>query len=135
MLKAIALSALAISQAACVTTPARSDDEAALAIIGAWRQGEVECGIAEPVRELIFEADGRYSVTWLPFETHRDYWGRYRYNPRTHALSLTVEGGNYQPPDRRLSGSAQLEGRTLTLNGISLGTPEYGQRCTAPFRR
>jgi len=133
-MKAMATVVLAMLAVGCTTaTPA--DDDAALAIIGTWHQLDAECGLGQPVRELIFEADGRYSVTWLPFETYKDYWGRYRYNPHTQALALTVEGGNYNPPDRVLAGQARVEDHALTLSGISLGTPANGARCTAAFRR
>jgi hypothetical protein len=133
MMKPMA-AALAVIAAACTSIQA-DDDDAALKIVGTWRQSDAECGPAQPVRELIFEADGRYSVTWLPFETYRDYWGRYHYDPRAMRLSLTVEGGNYNPPDRALSGEARVADGALTLRGISLGTPQNGIRCSAPFRR
>jgi hypothetical protein len=126
--------ALAMIAASCTSLPP-DDDDAALQIVGTWRQTDAECGLAQPIRELIFEADGRYSVTWLPFETYKDYWGRYQYDPRAHTLSLTVEGANYRPPERALSGEARVEDRTLTLRGLSLGAPQNGIRCSAPFRR
>ena len=51
------------------------------------------------IGELEFRADGTFSVTWVPFETYRDYWGRYTLDLRTGRLNLQVETGNYVPPD------------------------------------
>jgi hypothetical protein len=74
-------------------------------------------------------------VTWLPFETYKDYWGAWRYDARTRVLALTVDGGNYQPADRVLSGEVSADAHQLTLGALSLGSPQHGARCTAPFRR
>src|SRR2546422_6744756 len=48
-------------------------------LVGGWREEwQVACGSeerrapAEPIRELIFLADGRFSVTWRPFEVNHD---------------------------------------------------------------
>jgi hypothetical protein len=38
-------------------------------LVGTWRDREKES------RELVFKADGGYSVTRRPFEEYRDYWG------------------------------------------------------------
>ena len=76
------------------------------------------------VQELHFDASGGFSVTWIPFEVYKDYWGTYTYDLATGALSLTVEGGNYVPPDVRASaGSFTFEDRKLVLRDIWLGTP------------
>ena len=126
-------SAMALAIAGCVTGP--GENARAPALLGTWRQVETECAGAEPVRELIFEAGGHYSVTWLPFESYKDYWGAWTYNARTHVLTLTVENGNNIPTDRVMSGEVSLEAHQLTLGPISLGSPQQGARCTAPFRR
>ncbi|MBS0384251.1 MAG: hypothetical protein JSS00_02755 [Proteobacteria bacterium] len=115
------------------TTP--QSNSAPAQLVGIWHQDEAECAGAAPVRELIFEADGHYSVTWLPFETYKDYWGAWRYDAHTRVLTLTVEGGNYQPTDRVLSGTVSVDTHQLTLGAVSLGSPHNGARCTAPFRR
>ncbi len=127
------LGLLAIAAASCASS--QSVGAQAPALVGTWAQAEAECARAEPVRELVFTADGRYSVTWAPFETYKDYWGAWRYDAATGVLTLSVEGGNYQPSDRVLSGEVRADARQLSLGAISLGAPEQGGRCTAPFRR
>ena len=51
------------------------------ALVGEWAQSHDECGLAAPILELKFRADGYYSVTWMPFESYEDY-RRERYGPR-----------------------------------------------------
>ncbi len=55
-------------------------------LVNRWKEkADIACGSqkalapANPVRELLFWADGTFSVTWKPFETYRDYWGTYTY--------------------------------------------------------
>ena len=91
------------------------------------------------IQELLFEADGTFSVTWTPFELYRDYWGKYEYELETGGLSLQVEGGNYTP--RLLFGrgpSFRIEaGRFLVLENLSLGPPPHELptlRCGHRFR-
>ncbi len=80
----------------------------------------------EQIRELQFRADGSFSVTWMPFEIYRDYWGSYQYNAEQGTLDLTIVAGNYVPEDMDGSGSWEVdqEGQ-LVLWDIWLGTP-YG---------
>lgn len=97
-----------------------------LPFAGRWRQVEIDCpGGAtprEPVRELEFGAQGRFSVTYLPFETYKDYWGEARFDAAQGRLTLTVDGGNRPPRDGLLEGRARLdaEGR-LVLEDFHLG--------------
>jgi hypothetical protein len=104
-------------------------------LVGRWRQDTNECGDSKPVAELVFTADGRYSVTWVPFETYKDYWGQWRLDRSAGTLALSVEGGNYVPADRVDSGRIEVRGEILDLGAASLGSPRDGQRCTAPFHR
>jgi hypothetical protein len=91
------------------------------------------CDAPEPVRELEFTADGRFSVTFHPFETYKDYWGRYTLDPATGALSLTVEGGNDRPASLDLEGKARLSGDgALLLEGLYLGQPSPSGRPPPP---
>jgi hypothetical protein len=103
-------------------------------LVGLWRQTEDDCGDDTPIVELVFSADGRYAVTWIPFETYTDYWGRWRYDAQTGALELSVDAGNYMPGDVR-SGRIALSGDAFDLGDASFGSPREGQRCTAPFHR
>ena len=84
---------------------------------------DVEIAPIEPIRELIFRADGTFSVTWTPFEVYFDYWGNYTYDPVQETLSLSVGGGNYLPDDVDLSGTVEFDGAgRLLLMGMWLGT-------------
>lgn len=97
-----------------------------IVLTGMWRQVEIECPSGdtprEPIRELEFTSLGGFSVTWLPFEVYKDYWGKARYDAGEGRLTLTVEGGNNVQGGLLLSGQARLDddGR-LTLNGVYLG--------------
>lgn len=105
-------------------------------LIGTWRQDRTECGDAAPVAELIFRADGQFSVTWFPFETYKDYWGAWRYDEATRLLALSIDGGNYIPQDFAPSAVINVDAHQLSLGAISLGAPPNHEvaRCTAPFR-
>lgn len=93
------------------------------------------CTAHEPVRELEFQPENRFSVTFLPFESYRDYWGTYSFDPATKRIRLTVEGGNFVPPNLDLEGEAELTGGRLRLKDLFLGSrhgaPQSG--CTYVF--
>ena len=96
----------------------------ALVLTGTWGQTAVEgCDGHEPVRELLFGPD-RFSVTFTPFESYKDYWGSYSFDPHTGALRLSVEGGNNVPPGLDLEGTARIEDGHLVLEGMFLGDRE-----------
>jgi hypothetical protein len=102
-------------------------------LVGLWGEtADVECGSGKqvaaktPVRELVFQADGSFSVTWFPFETYRDYVGTYEYARSSGKLTLKpVSFGNYKPIDLRPEGSAKIgaDGRLTLGDGMWLGTP------------
>ena len=94
-------------------------------LTGIRRQSAVEgCSLHTPVGELELREDGTFSVTFSPFESYRDYWGHYRFDPASGALSMTMEGGNYRPGNADLDGKAHFDtaGR-LVLEGMYLGQP------------
>ena len=93
----------------------------AVVLTGRWSQQAAEgCENLEPVRELEFSPD-RFAVTFLPFESYKDYWGTYRFDPATGALRLSVEGGNSTPPGLDLEGVARFENGRLILENMFLG--------------
>ena len=107
-----------------------------LVLTGTWSQRSVEgCRIPEPVGELEFFPGNRFSVTFTPFETYRDYWGSYTFEPATGRIALKVEGGNFVPDALDLEGEARLDAGSLVLTGFYLGsrngTPQSG--CTYRF--
>lgn len=124
------------------SAPALDESDERL-LTGLWRQVEIECSgpqPSEPVRELGFGAPGRFWVTFLPFETYRDYWGQMDFDPDANRLTLTVEGGNNEPENAILSGGARLEadGRRLVLEGFNLGNAHHfnsGWPCRYVFAR
>ncbi|TFI56637.1 hypothetical protein E2493_19190 [Sphingomonas parva] len=94
-------------------------------VVLAGTRGQVEtrgCERHAPVRELVFTTEGRFSVTFTPFETYNDYWGGYTFDPATGAIAFTVTGGNYRPPALDLEGRASLDpAGSLVLEGVYLG--------------
>ena len=105
----------------------------AVVLTGTWGQtAAAGCETLEPVRELQFGPD-RFSVTFTPFESYKDYWGTYSFDPQTGALQLTVAGGNFTPGGLDLEGTARIEDGHLVLEGMYLGNrmggpPEGGCR-------
>ncbi|WP_109807473.1 hypothetical protein [Sphingosinithalassobacter portus] len=92
-------------------------------LTGARRQSGLEnCAAGRSIGEMVFRDDGSFSVTYQPFESYQDYWGRYIYDPVTGALAMTVTGGNLIPEPLDLWGSAYFnaDGK-LVLDGVFLG--------------
>jgi hypothetical protein len=101
----------------------------AVVLIGTRSQQAIEgCSVSDPVGEIEFGED-RFSVTFRPFESYRDYWGSYSFDPATGALRMTVEGGNFVPQALDLEGRAELEAGRLVLRDMFLGARDW-----APLR-
>lgn len=97
----------------------------AVVLTGARRQSAVEgCNPPVPVGELEFGAENRFSVTFQPFESYKDYWGTYSFDSATGRLVMTVEGGNFVPRTLDLEGTARIENGRLILDGMYLGSRE-----------
>lgn len=108
----------------------------AVVLTGTWSQrGREGCPPSEPVGELEFRPDNRFAVTFYPFETYRDYWGTYVWDPDTGRLRLTVEGGNFVPSNLDLEGAAELKDGRLRLTDMFLGSRDGAPRsgCTYLF--
>jgi hypothetical protein len=86
------------------------------------QRGIEGCAGADRVGELEFGAGNRFAVTFTPFETYRDYWGTYAFDPATNRLRLDVEGGNFLPPNLDLEGRAELSADGLVLSDMFLGS-------------
>jgi hypothetical protein len=113
-------------------------DEVTLA--GLWTQVDAPgCAVVDPpLRELLFTAENGFKATWTPFEAYVDYWGSYRFDPATGALSLKAEDGNNPRPEADLDGKAALTpDGLLVLDGIWFGDPAGGARpsCSPTFRK
>ena len=143
------LAALGCAAVACASAPASTvppiaagQDQAALT--GKWSEREVDCGDqsrpTRPVRELVFTADGRFTLTWEPFESYTDYWGVIVHDVASGMLRMEVADTNSTPPGPVLTGVAELaeDGQRLILTGIDLGDGqrhEWGRRCRYVFGR
>jgi hypothetical protein len=99
-------------------------------LIGIWReQAQLACDTGaevvpeEAIEELMFFADGTFTVTWFPFESYKDYWGTYTFDLAQGTLELTVTGGNTIPPDVDGKGRFMVDasGR-LIVTELWLGT-------------
>jgi hypothetical protein len=120
-----------------VTDPSRH------ALTGSWTQaseqvcdGAAQRAPSEPIRELVFDAAGAFSVTLRPFEVYQDYRGEYRHDPAGGALALSKPKGNKVPPGLQLQGSAQVSGDELVLTNIVLWPAADGARlCSLRFTR
>lgn len=100
-------------------------------LVGIWREEvQFSCDTgsqvvpAQPIGELVFRADGSFSVTWIPFEVYHDYWGSYTYDLGTGNLELAGEEGNYVPAGIDGGGSFSIDDQgRLTLSDLWLGSP------------
>lgn len=109
---------------------------AANPLVGIWRQDGSDCPPESAVRELVFSGAGVMSVTWTPFETYKDYWADYTFDPASGAFSFDVDGGNQIPEDIISEGAARIEGDRLILDGVFLGTPRQAMgECDGDFVR
>ncbi len=107
-----------------------------IVLTGRYGQRSLEgCSPAEPVGELEFRPENRFSVTFTPFETYQDYWGSYSFDPATKRLRLTVERGNFVPSNLDLEGEAELAEGRLRLKDLFLGSRDGAPRsgCTYVF--
>ncbi|HYE47665.1 MAG TPA: hypothetical protein VEA44_18000 [Caulobacter sp.] len=112
-----------------------------VSLAGTWTQtATADCPVGSaPIGELTFTAEGRFSVTWIPFEAYKDYWGPYRFNAATGTLGMQMEGGNHQPADVDLQGRARLGADgVLRIEDVNFGAPrgeaDAPTRC-AVFRK
>ncbi|HET9640790.1 MAG TPA: hypothetical protein VFP12_16465 [Allosphingosinicella sp.] len=107
-----------------------------IVLTGRWSQRSLDgCSAPEPVRELEFRPENGFSVTFTPFETYQDYWGRYAWDADTGRLTLTIVGGNFVPGNLDLEGEAELKEGRLRLKDIFLGSRDGAPRsgCTYIF--
>lgn len=108
----------------------------AIVLTGIYSQKAVTgCQATDPVRELEFSPGDRFSVTYYPFETYRDYWGTYTFDPATKRIAMKVEGGNFVPPGLDLEGEVDFSAGKLVLKGLFLGARNVPPQkdCTYTF--
>jgi len=101
-------------------------------LIGVWHEVEaIPCAGAvppvseDPLRELVFKADGTFQATFTPFEVYHDYWGTYQIDLANQTLSMTVTDGNVIPPSLDLEGFFEIDKEGyLVLKEMWLGRRE-----------
>ncbi len=118
---------LVLTQAGCIDSILTCQPDSSDPIQGRWtEQSSIACDdgalTTGQIQEIIF-CQGRFSVTWEPFESFQDYWGTYNFNSNTNTLTMTVDGGNFIPDDTDLTGTVEFpENATIILRDIFLGT-------------
>lgn len=92
---------------------------------------------AQPIGELVFNADGTFTLVNVPFESYHDYWGSYRYTPQSGALTLEIAGGNRVPSAHVAKGTAHVDpSGELLLEGLPPADAVPPQpTCARRFRR
>ncbi|BDS07333.1 hypothetical protein NT6N_23730 [Oceaniferula spumae] len=72
------------------------------------------------IRELHLHTEG-YSITYVPFEYKKDYWGGYEWDADSNKLKLTVENGNEIPKNLDGVGTMRIDDRgDLVIEGVNL---------------
>lgn len=103
----------------------------AVVLTGFWKEvGDADCPVGNPsIMELHFLPDGKFELTWQPFERYVDYWGDYSFDPASGAIVFKPTGGNHVPKD------ADWEGLTtvgadglLRFSDLFFGSPSHGPR-------
>jgi hypothetical protein len=84
----------------------------------------------ETIGEFRLTPNGRYSVTWAPFETFVDYAGKYRVGEEDGTMELT--GGDRAPAGAVGQGRFSITDQgDLLLEGIWLGAGHQGREVEA----
>jgi len=98
---------------------------------GAWRKP------TEPIGELVFKADGTFTLVRVPFERYFDYWGTYRHAAVSSELTLKITGGNRIPSERSAKGKARvMPSGELLLEDLPPWSAEAGGAvCSRRFQR
>lgn len=106
---------------------------------GVWSQSRETCNRAA-IGELEF-GRGRYSVTWQPFESYKDYWGDYTFvwtdrDSGLGELTIDVQRGNMMAlAEGKHTLNLRIEGDTMTISEGRFAIPGNGLDCDAPFTR
>lgn len=97
-----------------------------------------EFSTQDPIRELVFLADGSMYVTRTPFEVYHDYKAIYEYKPERNRLSFMIEFASARPISFDGAGRVGFkdDGR-LVLKNLSLGRFSAFEQdaCRYLFRR
>ena len=84
----------------------------------------------EPIGEFRLTPNGRYSVTWTPFETFVDYAGQYKVSEEDGTIKLNLE--DRAPAGAKGQGTFSITDQgDLLLEGIWLGDRHQGRETEA----
>jgi len=103
----------------------------AVVLTGFWKEvGDTDCPLGNPsIMELHFLPDGKFELTWQPFERYIDYWGDYRFDPASGVITFTPTGGNHVPKDADWEGKANVDADgLLRFSELFFGSPSHGPR-------
>ena len=98
-------------------------------LVGCWKETiESQANEDYQIKELRFDTDGFFAVTWYPFETFKDYWGTYLFSDNG-LITLQVEDGNYVPEGLDLDGEIKMnDNGELILLDMYLGASPTDKR-------
>jgi len=103
----------------------------AVVLTGFWKEvGDADCPVGNPsIMELHFLPDGKFELTWQPFERYVDYWGDYSFDPASGAIVFKPTGGNHVPKDADWEGRATVGADgLLRFSDLFFGSPSHGPR-------
>lgn len=103
----------------------------AVVLTGFWKEvGDADCAIGNPsIMELHFLPDGKFELTWQPFERYIDYWGDVSFDPASGAIVFKPTGGNHMPGDADWVGRARVDADgLLRFSELFFGSPSHGPR-------
>ncbi len=110
------------------TQPNLQKSQQNIKIEGCWSQKSITKNKDASVDELILKKDGRFTLTFLPFERYKDYWGKYNYDAKSKKLSFYIEGSNIDTKRLDLDGKVVFEdNNSIILKGFFLGKPSYAK--------
>jgi hypothetical protein len=97
--------------------------------VGHWTEkAQLDCEAGaegdpgDPINELRFDASGDVWVTWYPFEVYYDWWGTWSFSLEDGTIEMAPTGGNYVPDDVDGVGTFTIDGNSLILKDIWLGS-------------
>jgi hypothetical protein len=106
--------------------------DGAASLADLWsEEAYIECGTgtvvsSSGIQELNLTASGVIEVTWMPFETYKDYWGTFGFSAEG-GFRMDVDGGNYIPTDIDSEGCVSIDSADrLVLSNMFLGTAAPG---------
>lgn len=83
---------------------------------GYWKEVTTD---DEKIGELHMHSKG-ISITYIPFETYKDYWGEYALTKGGDRIHIEIAGGNELPGFEEASGTLKNRSDEIRITGIRL---------------